>query len=57
MCQEGCGCKKATPQVILNNKVVQPITTMYLQWTGSKTGKYLATVGFLRLLSPLEIVC
>ena len=54
-CQEDSGCKKATPQVILNNKEVQPITAMYLQWTVNKTGKYLATVAFL--LSPLEIIC
>ena len=47
-----CGC---TLQVILNNKELQPITTLYLQWTVNKAGMYLATVQFL--LSPLEIIC
>ena len=38
-CQEDCRCKRAIPQVILNNKKLQPITTMYFQWTVNKTGK------------------
>ena len=45
---------KATPQVISNKKELQPITTMCLQWTVNKTGKYLATVQFL--LSPLKLI-
>ena len=45
---------RATPQVCFSNKEVQPITTMYFQWTVSKIGKHLATVPFL--LSPLEII-
>ena len=36
--------KRAIPQVILNNKELQTMTTMYFQWTVNKTGKYLPTV-------------
>ena len=46
--------KRAISQVILNHKGLQPVTTMYSQWTVNKTGNYLATVQFL--LSPLEII-
>ena len=52
--QNDCQVVKATPQVISNKKELQPITTMCLQWTVNKTGKYLATVQFL--LSPLKII-
>ena len=44
---------KATPQVILNKKELQP-TYNYNVLT-DKTGKYLATVRFL--FSPLKIIC
>ena len=54
-CQEDCGCKSYSSGDFKHNKELQPITTMCLQWTVNKTGKYLATVQFL--LSPLEIIC
>ena len=38
---------KATSQVISNKNELQPITTMCIQWTVDKTGKYLATVQFV----------
>ena len=41
--QNDCQVVKAIPQVISNKKELQPITTMCLQCTVNKTGKYLAT--------------
>ena len=50
--------KRAIPQVILNTKELQPITTMYFQWTVNKTGKYkcYGHCSIQVLLSSLEII-
>ena len=43
--------ERATPQVIFNDKELQTITVMCFQWTVNKTGKYLATVQIICVVS------
>ena len=48
--------KTAIPWMMFNNKELQPIATVYFQWTVNKTGRLLA-VKYSETLSSLNLPC